>query len=339
MPRTNLPFRLLILSGLACCVLVFSFFSSAQANDELAIAKLRQVQRQVKTVVSATMPACVAVSDGTGFGSGVIVSEDGLVLTAGHVMTSRKDYELILPSGKIVRAKGLGKNLSIDAGMLQIVDPGKYPFVPIHRGGAVKKGTWVVSLGHSGGYELGRTPPVRTGRVLVASDESQPQTKSRPNNSVIITDAVLIGGDSGGPLFNLDGELIGIHSSIGDSVAENRHVAMPAFLASWDRMKAGERWGSLPELDSSEHRKKKRGVIGVRVDLEAPNCRIRFVNERSPADEVGLQVGDIVLEFNGTTIRDGRHLIDVIKQLNADDVCPMTIRRGETQMQFEIQLR
>ncbi|MEL7496407.1 MAG: S1C family serine protease [Planctomycetota bacterium] len=295
------------------------------ADDNTVVAELKLVQQKINSVVAASMPACVAVTDGTGFGSGVIVSADGLVLTAGHVMASSGEYELILPSGKTVTAKPLGKNLAIDAGMLQIIEKGTYPFVPIDRAGETPKGAWVVSLGHSGGFELGRTPPVRSGRVLGRKDGQ------------MFTDAVLIGGDSGGPLFNLEGELIGIHSSIGDTVAENRHVTMPAFLASWDRMKAGKVWGKLPELD--EPPENRRGVIGVRVDLKAPNCRIRVVNENSPAAEAGLKVGDIVIRFNDVRITDGRHLIDVIKQLNAGDVCTMKIRRNEKEFSLGIQLR
>lgn len=299
--------------------------ASPSNPESLELARLKQIQTQVRSVVAKVMPACVAVSDGTGFGSGVIVSKSGLVLTAAHVMVDRGDYELILPSGKKLMARPLGKDMGVDAGMLQIIDKGPFPFVEIDRGGHLPFGAWVVSLGHSGGYELGRTPPVRTGRIL-SRDSGQ-----------LSTDAVLIGGDSGGPLFGLDGKLVGIHSSIGDTVAENRHTSMPAFLASWERMLRGEVWGQLPELD--EPKGKKRGVIGVRVDLEAPNCRIRLVNEHSPAEEAGLLVGDVVLEFNGMSIRDGRHLIAVIKTLNSGDVCVVKILRGKTEFSVGIQLR
>ena len=293
--------------------------------ESLELARLKQIQTQVRAVVAKVMPACVAVSDGTGFGSGVIVSKSGLVLTAAHVMVDQGDYELILPSGKKVKARPLGKDMGVDAGMLQIIDRGPFPFVEIDRSGHLPFGAWVVSLGHSGGYELGRTPPVRTGRIL-GRDSGQ-----------VSTDAVLIGGDSGGPLFGLDGKLVGIHSSIGDTVAENRHTSMPAFLASWERMLRGEVWGELPDLD--EPKAKKRGVIGVRVDLEAPNCRIRLVNEHSPAEEAGILVGDVVLEFNGMSIRDGRHLIAVIKTLNSGDVCAVKILRGQSEFSVGIQLR
>ena len=95
----------------------------------------------------------------------------------------------------------------------------------------------------------------------------------------VLTDAVLIGGDSGGPLFDLDGKLIGIHSSIGDSMAENRHVAMDVFQRDWDRLKRGDSWGRFPELNEPDQQK-RRGLIGVRLNLNAPNALIRAGRSR-----------------------------------------------------------
>ena len=85
------------------------------------VAELKRIQTKVSEVVSRVMPACVSISDGAGAGSGVIVSPDGLILTAGHVMAKSEVYEIILPSGQSVKAKSLGRNLNIDAGMLQII--------------------------------------------------------------------------------------------------------------------------------------------------------------------------------------------------------------------------
>lgn len=295
-------------------------------SQERSLKELKEIQNKVRQVVKETMDACVSISDGGGFGSGVIVSRDGIILTAGHVINGDNErlFNLILPSGKTIRARSLGKNLNIDAGMLKIVDQGEYPFVSIAEEDC-GTGDWVVSLGHSGGFELGRTPPVRTGRVLHQTSEE------------LFTDAVLIGGDSGGPLFNLEGKLVGIHSSIGDSIAHNRHVAISAFQRDWNRLESGETWGTLPELDAPP--KNKRGKIGVRVDLTAPNCRIRLVNDRSPASDAGIEVNDVVLEFNGAKIVDGKSLIQAIRKSRAGDVCTMKIRRDTTEFELTVQLR
>lgn len=298
-----------------------------QASDNLHVRELLDVQRQVSSVVTRNMNACVAVTDGVGFGSGVIVSPDGLVLTAGHVMAeSDGKYEIILPTGRTVEAKPLGKNLNVDSGMVQIIEPGPWPYVEVGEARTHRRGEWVVSLGHSGGFELGRLPPVRSGRIL--SQEGHQ----------ILTDAVLIGGDSGGPLFDLEGKLIAIHSSIGDSIAENRHVSIATFHRDWDRLAAGQSWGELPELNEPGD-SKRPGKMGVQVDRAAPKARIRSVNPGSPAAETGLRPDDIVIEFDGAVIRNGTHLIEVVRTKSAGEVCPISILRNGKIIAFEIQLR
>ncbi len=98
----------------------------------------------------------------------------------------------------------------------------------------LKSGDLVIALGHAGGYDPVRTPPVRFGRVI-SSDAS----------GFLNTDCTLIGGDSGGPLFDLEGNVIGIHSSIGHSLSVNNHTGIDGFKKGWDRMKKGESWGRL----------------------------------------------------------------------------------------------
>ncbi len=305
---------------------VGSVTAPSHANDDYHVQQLLDVQEKVSAVVSKNMNACVAISDGVGFGSGVIVSPDGLVLTAGHVMAEDGEYEVILPTGQTVKAKPLGKNLDLDSGMVQITEPGPWPYVELSKSRTFQPGEWVVSLGHSGGFELGRKPPVRTGRIL-----------GRQNHQ-ILTDAVLIGGDSGGPLFDLGGKLIAIHSSIGDSVSENRHVTIDYFERDWSRLKSGESWGSLPELNEPG-KSKRRGRIGVQIDREAPNARIRTVKKGTPADEAGIRVGDVVISFDRIRIRDGAHLIEVIKRKRAGQVFSMVVWRNENAIGLEIQLR
>ena len=316
--------RLMIL-GITLIVMA-QFSIPVIANDNPAIRKLKEVQTAVSKVAAMNLNACVAVSDGTGFGSGVIVSEDGLVLTAGHVMAGSGPYQIILPSGRTVDAVPLGKNLNEDSGMIRITDPGKWPYVELDRTGKLTTGQWVVSLGHSGGFELGRNPPIRTGRIL------------ERKGTLLTTDAVLIGGDSGGPLFNLEGKLIAIHSSIGDTVVENRHVTTASFIRDWEKLKQGQKWGKLPDLNDPETHK-RRGKIGIRLDLTKSFCLIKGIDQGMPAEDIGLEVGDIVKQFDNVIIMDGRHLIDVIKRKHAGDVCPIVIKRGEETFNYEILLR
>jgi len=287
------------LASLIGFLLLVPSFSYVVAEETLE--DLKALEKQIQNTVSNVMPAVVSVTDGQGFGSGVIVSRDGLVLTAGHVMASRfkGNYEVIFPDGRRVKAEPLGKNLNVDAGMVRIVEPGPFPSVKIAQSDPLE-GDWVITLGHSGGYDLGRKPPVRTGRVL------------KRKGHQVISDAVLIGGDSGGPLFNIDGEVIGIHSSIGDSIAENRHVTISTFRDHWSRMASGAVWGALPDLAKSK-RKPKRARIGVVVDRTAGNALVKEVHEGSPAHDAGIRIGDIITRFDNAPISSAKELIDLVK--------------------------
>ena len=319
--------KLLLVSACFLGVVFLQFAVPAPTpaqQDTASVAKIREVEAKVKQVVAANMDACVSISDGIGAGSGVIVTEDGLVLTAGHVMVGQGEYKIFFPDGRVARARPLGKNLDVDSGMVQIIDPGPWPFVKIGKSQSLKKGDWVVSMGHSGGFELGRNPPVRTGRVLDRNDHQ------------LLTDAVLIGGDSGGPLFDLDGKLVGIHSSIGDSVAENRHVMTEIFGRDYDRLKRGEQWGQLPAL-ANENDGSKPPKMGIRVDLESG--RVNSVTKNSPASDVGIKAGDIVREFDGIRLESGRQLIRMIKEKISGDVVMMKIDRDGQILVFDIRLR
>lgn len=283
---------LLLLVGLATTA---SGRGIAPADD---LADLRAREAKVKETLAKVTPAVVSVTDRVGAGSGVIVSEDGLVLTAGHVLlTDQEVLTITLWDGRTVEAKPLGRNLNVDAGMVQIVEEGKYPFVPIGETKTIEEGDWCIAIGHPGGYQLGRTPPVRLGRVVEKADW------------MLVTDCAITGGDSGGPLFDLDGELIGINSSIGPSVAENRHSRIDEFTESWDRMASGEAWGRLggvgpPDRDSA--------YLGVHLDLDAEQAVVLNVIRGSAAEDAGLEVGDVILQLDDVEIDSSQQLIDQV---------------------------
>ncbi len=282
------------------------------------------VQQRVQEVVKKNMNVVVAVTDGVGYGSGVVVSAEGLVLTAGHVLeTGGKNLRVIFPDGREAKAKYLGRNLNVDAGMVQIIDAGPWKFAEIGDPARLRRGDWCICLGHSGGYELGRKPPVRAGRIV----------KFVPDQ--IVTDCALIGGDSGGPLFDLEGRVIGIHSSIGSSIAENRHVSMATFSKHWSRMIRGDIWGVLPELSD---RQIKNASLGVRVDSAAEEAKITLVHSGGAAAAAGLQPGDVVKTFDGVKVNDSRHLIDLIAQRYPGESIQMEIQRGSEQFSVTIAL-
>ena len=114
--------------------------------------------------------------------------------------------------------------------MVQITEEGSYPFVELGESGSLKRNQWCVALGHPGGFDPNRTPPIRLGRVLRVG-------------GFVVTDCAVVGGDSGGPLFDAEGRVIGIHSNIGATLSENRHVPVDVYRDQWESMKKGERSG------------------------------------------------------------------------------------------------
>ena len=312
-PRVTLCLLLGLLAGVG---------TPAQGHDLDGIEELKQVQEKVKSVVRQKMNVVVSVTDGIGFGSGVVVSEDGLVLTAGHVLlTGGSNFRVIFPDGREAKAEAWGRNLNVDAGMVRITEAGPWDHAELGDSSTLEKGDWCICMGHSGGYELGRRPPVRAGRIV----DFEPDQ--------LVTDCALIGGDSGGPLFDLQGRVIGIHSSIGSSVAENRHVAIATFRKHWDRMLDGERWGQLPELagkDEAEPKAGSRPSLGIRLDRAADLAKILLVHPAGAAETAGLRAGDVILVFDSIFINSAEHLIDLIAARSPGDALKLTIQRGRS---------
>jgi serine protease Do len=284
------------------------------------VADLRALQAQVEAVVKHVEPSVVGLRVGGGQGSGVIISEDGYVLTAGHVASAPgRDVTVVLLNGKTVKGKSLGVNYEADSGLVKISEPppggGKWPYVEMGDSSKLKKGQWCIVLGHPGGFKLGRTPPLRLGRVL--------DTRGK----FIRTDCTLVGGDSGGPLFDLEGKVIGIHSRIGTSLNDNMHVPVDSFSDTWDRLAAGEAWGGTKVLNNT---RPGGPYLGVLPDETAPDCHIAEIFPDSPAEKAGLKAGDLITSFDGQKVANfGELMLKIAAHKPGDEVRIEVKREGE----------
>ena len=151
-----------------------------------------------------------------------------------------------------------------------------------------------------------------------------------------MTDCALIGGDSGGPLFDLDGKLVGIHSSIGTSIVENRHVNISNYLRDWDKLVEGKSWGELKQLASKAS---NRAVLGVKLDLEAERALVVEVHENSAASEAGIQKGDIVLNVSGKAVRNSEQLIDMMSSREPGEVVRIQVERRGRVIEMKARLK
>jgi serine protease Do len=304
---------------LACvCLGLISATAAVQAREPVNdLADLKKLESKVEAVSKKVMPATVALlSEKTGSsGSGVITTADGLILTAAHVVQGAEDIEVVFPDGEQVPGKVLGANYSKDIAMVQILGKGPWPYAERGASKPLAAGDWVVAMGHSAGFDAARTPPVRFGRVV-----------SKGPGNFLTTDCTLIGGDSGGPLFDLDGKIIGINSSIGVSLTNNNHAGVDGFKEDWDRIKSGEAWGrlSMNPLANPEMPVLgigfgiSRGVIGVPVEELVP---------KSPAAAAGVRVGDVIQTLDNRSIPDANKLLQVLAKRQPGDKVKLGLLR------------
>ena len=270
------------------------------------LAELYALEKQQEKVASEINKVTVNVQQGTAQGSGVIITADGFVLTAAHVAGKPgKEAKIMLPDGREVRAKTLGVNRSMDAGLLQIIDRDArpWPHASLGKSDDLKLGQWLIAAGHPGGWIKDRPAVIRVGRLL---------QKSR-DRETLVTDCALIGGDSGGPLFDLSGRLIGIHSRIGTETVDNMHVPIDVFRESWSRLAASEAWGSLPGF------RPMIGVRGIAGELGKGPAKVGFVDSRSPAESAGIQPGDVIVRFNGSAIATFKDLQRAVEETMPGD--------------------
>jgi serine protease Do len=284
---------------------------------------LLSIQQALVDNLPQTRAATVGIKLAQGFGSGVIVSPEGIVLTAAHVSGGvDKELTVVMNDGTEYKAVSMGLISNTDAAMIRIVDEaadGSFPYVEINKNNDYKLGHWVYALGHSGGFDEARGPVVRLGRIV------------QDKKTTLQTDCKVIGGDSGGPLFDMEGLLIGIHSRVGrETVVENMHVPMREYLSHWDEMEKNEFVGDGP---FAKRPVKGSGFLGVGSTDSDEGVTIQKVASESAAEQAGLQVGDIILEINGGKVSDKSEMKTVLAEMAEGDKVEMKISRdGETEL-------
>jgi serine protease Do len=277
----------------------------------ISLSDLRAIQQQVETLVPKISPAVVAVELDSGSadgivasGSGVVVSADGLVLTAGHVCEStNRSVRFEFPDGKVAHGKTLGLDEDADTGLMKITGSGPWPYAPLANLREASLGEWVLALGHPGGFDSKRSLVVRLGRVVSVAP------------GVLQTDCPISPGDSGGPLFDIQGRVIGIHSAISSSMAENFHVPITEFYDTWQEL-AGVPVPATP------------AYCGARAVNDAGGCRLSAIDKDSPAAKAGLKVDDIVLKIEDRAIVAAAAFERWMAEASPGQTLKLQIKRG-----------
>jgi serine protease Do len=295
-----------------------SFLKPASIED------IKELESHLQKVRDIIRPATVNL----GGGSGVVISKEGLILTVAHVgRNAGRRISVVFPDGKRVRGEILGNYHGIDAGLAKITEKGEYPFVEMGDSEALQRGQWCIAAGYPVSFSRSQQPPIRLGRVL------------RTSSRTIVTDCTIMGGDSGGPLFDLDGRVIGMNSRVGGSLTSNIHVPISVYQENWERLIKGEDWGQSRESRGQNPRERTGPYLGLRRNRDVEGAIVGGFFQNSPSEKAGIKVGDKITEFNGKPVENGfREIYRELRNLKSGDEVVIKVERGKEKLEFKVKL-
>ncbi|KIZ42301.1 MULTISPECIES: Do family serine endopeptidase [Rhodopseudomonas] len=259
-------------------------------------------------------------------GSGFIVDTSGIVVTNNHVIADADEINVIMNDGTKIKAELVGVDKKTDLAVLKFKPPAGKPLVAVKFGDSdkLRLGEWVVAIGNP--FSLGGT--VTAGIVSARNRD----INNGPYDSYIQTDAAINRGNSGGPLFNLDGEVIGVNTLIispsGGSIGIGFAVPSKTVIGVVDSLR---KYGEL-----------RRGWLGVRIQqvtdeiAESLNIKpargalIAGVEDKGPAKPAGIEPGDVVVKFDGKDIKEPKDLSRVVADTAVGKTVELVIiRKGK----------
>jgi serine protease Do len=257
-------------------------------------------------------------------GSGFIIDSAGLVVTNNHVIADADEVSVILNDGTTLKAEIVGRDTKTDLALLKVTPANPLKSVKFGDSDKLRLGEWVIAIGNP--FSLGGT--VTAGIVSARNRDIQ----SGPYDNYIQTDAAINRGNSGGPLFNLNGEVIGVNTAIispsGGSIGIGFAVPSKTVVAVIDQLR--------------EFKEVRRGWLGVRIQQvtdeiaeslsvkPARGALIAGIDDKGPAKPAGIEPGDVVVKFDGKDIKEMRDLPKIVAETAVGkDVEVTIIRKGK----------
>lgn len=296
----------------------FNPFSDPFGDDDFQMFTPREMQRVVK-----------------GQGSGFIIDKDGYIITNNHVIDKAKQITVTLSDKKTYEARIIGQDPLTDLALIKIDAKGTdLPFIQLGDSDKIEVGDWSIAVGNPMGLENTVTVGIISakGRSHLGLGNSGPIYQS-----FIQTDTPINIGNSGGPLVNIKGEVIGINSAI-NAMGQNLGFAIPINMAK----------SIMKQL--REKGKVTRGYIGVNITDLTPQIAqgmgssvkegvlINSVTSGGPAEKAGLMRGDIITEVDGKPIKDANSLMIYIGDAGSDGQVELTYYRADKQNKIKIKL-
>ncbi len=306
----------------------------APATVHIEVRKVRPLSTGMEQLLrdyGLPSPPDTSTGGGTSTGSGVIVSPGGRVVTNHHVVGGATRTTVTLHDKRSYEARLVGSDPRTDVAVLQIEGEGPFPWVKFGDSDRLRVGEWVVALGHPFDFQFTVTAGIVSarGRRNLARDEIQ---------DYIQTDAAVNPGSSGGPLFNLDGEIIGINTAIFNpgAVAANAGIsfAIPANMVQ----------RVLGEL--AETGRVARGGLGlVTKDRPAtpenprPGAEITRVVPEGPAERAGLRRGDVITAVGGEPVGGSNDLRGIVLATAIQTDLTLSLERGDELLTLPVRTR
>jgi serine protease Do len=268
----------------------------------------------------------------TSLGSGFIIDAAGLIVTNNHVINDADSITVTLADGTKLEATLKGKDAKTDVALLQVKSSKPLPFVSFGDSTKSRVGDWVLAIGNP--FGLGGTV---TAGIISARNRD---INAGPYDDFIQTDASINRGNSGGPMFNMDGQVIGMNTAIfspsGGSVGIG--FAIPSAM--------------IKEVVSQlqQYGETRRGWLGVRIQsvtdeiaeglgLDKPRgALVAGVSENGPAAKAGIEAGDVITKFDGQDVPDHRVLPRMVAETPIDKSVPVTIIRKGKEQQLQVKV-
>ena len=265
-------------------------------------------------------------------GSGFVIDPDGLVVTNNHVVEDADEVTVTFSDGETLDAEILGRDPKTDLALLKVTTDRKLPFVRFGDSDALRVGDWVMAIGNP--FGLGGTV---TAGILSARDRD---INAGPYDAFLQTDASINRGNSGGPLFNMDGEVMGVNTAIisptGGSIGIG--FSIPAKTAV----------GVIEQL--KEFGETRRGWLGVRIqtvteDLaeglgleDTRGALVAGIQEDGPAVGSGIEAGDVIVEFDGKPVEKMRDLPRIVAETQVGKAVDVVVLRDGSEETYQVTL-
>ncbi len=324
-------------------------------SGDNALSALERISKESSDLTQAVLPSVVSIDTAgtsnehvrdrygrtfirkkstSGEGSGIIVSKEGHIVTNHHVIANKDSVKVTLNNGKKYLATLIGEDPSLDIAVLKLRS--NDTFTPLSFGDSDKAlvGELVFAIGNPFGYE---------GTVTQGIISAKERSLSESQRDLLQISAAINPGNSGGPLVDIRGQIIGINSAIFSSDSKN-----PGFQGIGFAIPANDVKRTLSDI--LERGKPIRGYLGVAMQDLSKELRalleyshnggavIEFIRPESPAEKAKLKENDIITEFNGQTVENLRHMIQLVHRSKIDTPIPLTLWREGAIMKLDISL-